>query len=486
MDGTEFGFCHMAFLNDLSYHLSQKETDPVRIMEKTLSTIREKNPEYYAFIHVDEDLMMQKAQESQKRREAGKALSDLDGIPIGIKDNILRKGEVAECASRILAGFRSPYSATVIEKLERAGMIPVGRTNMDEFAMGSSTENSALGITHNGVDKEYAPGGSSGGSAVAVATGMLPVALGSDTGGSIRQPASFNGVVGLKPTYGSVSRYGLVAFASSLDQIGPFAKTVEDAQIIYDIISGYDPRDTTSVQPELKEKMEDELRKYPPEKMKIAIPENLLENVSGEVKKSFFQVVDFLEREILENKIDRIRMEASELSTPVYYITATSEASANLARFDGIRYGKREAGDSLISVYENSRTKGFGKEVKRRILLGTYALSSGYYDAYYGKAQKVRAMIHREYMEIFRKYDAVLMPVAPDVPFKLGEKIHDPVSMYLADVLTTGASLAGIPALSVPGPAERLPIGVQIQGTFFSENSLFALGKIIEKKFSAG
>lgn len=471
----------MSVLKKIARELSKNAYDPIILMNNTLKEIEEKNKDLFAFIEVDKEAALKKASEAARRLKEGKPLSEYDGIPVAIKDNILRKDEKAECASKILEGFISPYDAHVIERLNEKGMIPLGRANMDEFAMGSSTENSAFGVTRNAVDPEYAPGGSSGGSAVAVASGMVPVSLGSDTGGSIRQPAAFNGIVGLKPTYGSVSRYGLVAFGSSLDQIGPLTKKVEDSEILYGIINGWDKRDSTSVIPEKRSEWEKKITLKNPEDYKVAVPADLIKGISPEVKTSFEGVLSYLNNNVLKNKIEMISMPAQNYATPVYYITATSEASANLARFDGIRYGKREPSSDLREVYENSRTRGFGAEVKRRILLGTYALSSGYYDAYYGKAQKVRAMIHQEYMNIFSDYDIILMPTTPDVPFKLGEKVNDPVSMYLADVLTTGASLAGVPSLNVPAVSDDLPVGLQIQGPFFSEEKLFTFGKLIEK-----
>jgi aspartyl-tRNA(Asn)/glutamyl-tRNA(Gln) amidotransferase subunit A len=351
---------------------------------------------------------------------------------------------------------------------------------MDEFAMGSSTENSAYKTTKNPYDTERAPGGSSGGSAAVVSAGLLPVSLGSDTGGSIRQPAAFTGIVGLKPTYGTVSRYGLIAFASSLDQIGPFTRSVADNEIVYDLLKGQDPRDSTTVPNEMFQSPVYDLKS-----LRIGVPRDLIDNCSTEVKESFDKTLEYLKKEVITNgQVVDVNLPHQKYGIAVYYLTATSEASANLARFDGIRYGARakEAKD-LNDIYEMSRTHGFGSEVKRRILLGTYALSSGYYDAFYGKAQKTRALIKQDYMKAFENIDVIIMPTAPSVPFKIGEKTDNPVEMYLSDVLTVGASLAGIPALSVPGPFEKLPVGLQLQGNYFSEHMLYDLGAKIQEAF---
>ncbi|HRP69445.1 MAG TPA: Asp-tRNA(Asn)/Glu-tRNA(Gln) amidotransferase subunit GatA, partial [Turneriella sp.] len=430
-----------------------------------------------AFLAVEKEEALAAAKAAEKRIQAGRALSPYDGIPIGIKDNIVTKGRTTQCASKILDGFISPYSATVIEKLQALGFVTVGRLNMDEFAMGSSTENSAFQTTKNPFDTTRAPGGSSGGSAAAVAAGYLPVSLGSDTGGSIRQPAAFCGLAGLKPTYGTVSRYGLVAFASSLDQIGPLAHTVSDVEIIHNAIKGHDTKDSTSVPDPAYVSWNGELND-----IRIGVDEAMLDGISPEVRASFDKTLQFLKTKV--KSVTSVTLPNQKYGIPVYYLVATSEASANLARFDGVRFGHR-AGDAknLNELYEKSRTEGFGAEVKRRILLGTYALSSGYYDAFYGKAQAVRALIQKDYQTAFHGVDAILMPATPSPAFKLGEKTHDPVQMYLSDVLTVGASLAGIPALSVPGPTDGLPIGMQLQGPNFSEAMLFALGKAIEAEF---
>ncbi|MDH4199640.1 MAG: Asp-tRNA(Asn)/Glu-tRNA(Gln) amidotransferase subunit GatA [Spirochaetia bacterium] len=469
-------------LKSLAKKLQNKEISPVELLQKSLNKIDLLDSKINAFINVDREQALEAARDSEKRIQTGKSLSEYDGIPVGIKDNIVVSGRASCCASKILEGFVSPYSATVIEKLVAKGFIPMGRLNMDEFAMGSSTENSAFKTTRNPYDLQRAPGGSSGGSAAAIAADYLPVTLGSDTGGSIRQPAAFTGIAGMKPTYGTVSRYGLIAFASSLDQIGPFTRLASDNEIIYNIIRGSDPKDSTCL-PDASYKPP----AYDIKSLKIGVPEEFMENVSPEVKKSFYETLDFLKREVITNgEIVNVELPHQKYGIAVYYLIATSEASANLARFDGVRYGRRaQNAKDLNDIYEMSRTRGFGSEVKRRILLGTYALSSGYYDAFYGKAQKTRALIQQDYLKAFEKLDLIMMPTAPSVPFKIGEKTTNPVEMYLSDVLTVGASLAGIPAISVPGPFENLPVGIQLQGNYFSENLLYDVSQKIQNAFPA-
>jgi len=469
-------------LNDIAGQLTSGEISSVDLLNRYFSKIDKYDAKVKAFLEVEKDEAINAAKESDFRRKNGTLLSKYDGIPVGIKDNIVQKGRKSGCASKILEGFTSVYSATVIEKLTAKGFIPVGRLNMDEFAMGSSTENSAYQITRNPHDLERAPGGSSGGSAAAVSAGFLPVSLGSDTGGSIRQPAAFTGIVGLKPTYGTVSRFGLIAFASSLDQIGPFSRYVEDTKIIYEIIKGFDEKDSTSLPLNQYKMVERDIKN-----LKVGVPWDLIEGVSPEVKESFEAIIEFLKNDPEMNcEIIKVNMPHQKYGIPVYYLTATSEASANLARFDGVRYGRRaEKIKNLEQLYENSRTEGFGREVKRRILLGTYALSSGYYDAFYGKAQKVRTLIREDYVQTFKEVDLILMPTTPTPPFKIGEKSTDPVQMYLSDVLTVGASLAGVPAISVPSPFSKLPVGIQIQGNYFSENLIFKVASRIETAFPA-
>ena len=391
-----------------------------------------------------------------------------EGIPIAIKDNIQVKDWSVTAGSNILQGYIAPYNATVIERLKAAGCAPFGRTNMDEFAMGSTTESSFYGKTQNPHNASCVPGGSSGGSAAAVGAGLAIAALGSDTGGSIRQPAAFCGIVGMKPTYGRVSRYGLGAYASSLDQIGPMTQNVEDAAILYDMISGYDEKDSTSAN--MNDKVADKLDAS--RKMTIAIIPSHIENASDDVKKAYTKAIDALkasghtivERELLDGKYD----------ISAYYITATAEATTNLARYDGIRYGNRQEGENLKDTFIQTRSKGFGDEVKRRILLGNFVLSSGFYDAYYVKAQKVRSLIKEEYNKIFNDVDLILSPVAPRTAYEFGE-LEDPLEMYLSDIYTISVNLAGLPAISLPvDTAENgMPVGLQLIAAPFAEQTLF-------------
>ncbi|RME91209.1 MAG: Asp-tRNA(Asn)/Glu-tRNA(Gln) amidotransferase subunit GatA [Candidatus Hydrogenedentota bacterium] len=461
----------------IAQKFQKKEISPVEFLNQCFENIEKYDSKVQAFLEVEKEQALQEARESEERIAKGQSLSPYDGLPVGIKDNILQKDRKSWCASKILEGFIAPYSATVIEKLRSKGMIPIGRLNMDEFAMGSSTENSAYQKTKNPHDLERVPGGSSGGSAAAVSAGFLPLSLGSDTGGSIRQPAAFCGNVGLKPTYGSVSRYGLTAFSSSLDQIGPFAMTAEGARILYEVIAGEDKRDSTTIPEAVRAKHQAKI-KTDLNGLKIGIPEHLLDGISKEVLMSLEKAKEFLSKE-LNAEVISVKLPHQKYGIPVYYIVANSEASANLARFDGIRYGRRAkiSDNDLIHLYEASRTEGFGSEVKRRILIGTFALSSGYYDAYYGQALKVRELIRQDYQNVFEKVDVVLLPTTPSVAFKFGEKVQNPVEMYLSDVLTVSASLAGIPAVSVPGPTDGLPIGLQIQGPHFSENLILRIAQ---------
>ena len=460
-------------LADLSSQLDKKEITSEDLIQQTLKSVDEKNSKVGAFIEVDKEYLFQMAKASDERRAKDRPLSQYDGIPIGMKDNILVLNQKSECSSKILKDFISPYDATVTDKLKKYGFIPMGRLNMDEFAMGSSTENSALLKAKNPYDLERAPGGSSGGSAAAVSANMVSVSLGSDTGGSIRQPAAFCGVVGLKPTYGTVSRYGLVAFGSSFDQIGPLANSVDDVETIWSKTVGFDQKDSTSVQHEGSTSKD---------KMVIGYSKSFLDQCDDVVRESIEASMKIIEKKHI---LKAIELPNHKYAGQVYYIVTNSEASANLARFDGIRYGRREEGDSLIETYENSRSAGFGPEVKRRILLGTFALSSGYYDAFYGRAQKARNLIKHDYENAFNDVDAILIPTTPTAPFKLGERIEDPLAMYAADLFTVGASLAGIPAMSLPSPFEGLPIGVQLQAPYFEEERLFQLGRDIEVEFKA-
>ncbi len=403
-------------------------------------------------------------------------------LPIAIKDNILVKGQRTTCASKILENFVAPYDATVVEKLKKANFLSVGKTNMDEFAMGSSTEYSAFFPTKNPWDLERVPGGSSGGSAVAVAVQSAPVALGSDTGGSIRQPASFCGVIGIKPTYGRVSRYGLVAFASSLDQIGVFGRRTEDVAYVLEVISGHDPRDSTSAPKEVP-KFTEEIKKDV-KGLKVGVPKEFFEfDLQEEVKRSFDSFLKELES--LGCEVREISLRHVRYAIPAYYIIAPSEASSNLARYDGVRYGYRAKDyEDLIDMYSKTRDEGFGPEVKRRIMLGTFALSAGYYDAYYLKAQRVRRLIYEDFKNAFKEVDLIVGPTTPGLPFKLGERLQDPIQMYLSDVLTVPVNLAGLPAVSVPiGWERRLPVGGQIIGPPWREDLILRLSYAWEQVF---
>lgn len=443
------------------------ELTSVELVSACLQNIKEKNDELNVFLEVFDDALAQ-AKNADEMIKNGKG-TKLTGMPIAIKDNILITGKKNSSGSKMLENYVASYDAFVIKKLKEAGAVLIGRTNMDEFAMGSSTENSAYGPVKNPLDVSRVPGGSSGGSAAAVASGMALAALGSDTGGSIRQPASFCGLVGMKPTYGVVSRSGLTAMSSSLDQIGPFAKTGKDAKIIFDYISGKDEMDSTSVS----------LISPKPglgagEKV-IGIPGDFLkEGVDREVLQNFEETVKKLEKR--GYKIKNIVMPYLKYSLPVYYIIMPAEVSTNLSRLDGVRYGLREEGADVFDGYKKSRSAGFGMETRRRIILGTYVLSHGYYDAYYNKAWKVRRAIMREYEEIFKEVNFVMTPTTPTTAFKFGEK-KDPVQMYLSDIFTVSANLAGLPAISFPSgeSSSGLPIGVQFIGPLFSDESLFTL-----------
>jgi aspartyl-tRNA(Asn)/glutamyl-tRNA(Gln) amidotransferase subunit A len=453
-------------------HLIDGDFSAVELAKAYISEI-EKNKELNAYLEVYSDVEAQ-AKEADKRIASGER-QVLTGIPIALKDNILVEGKKVSAGSKILEGFTAPYDATVVEKLKNSGVVFLGRTNMDEFAMGTSTENSAFGTTKNPHDKTRVPGGSSGGSAVAVAANLALAALGSDTGGSIRQPAALCGCVGLKPTYGSVSRYGLIALGSSLDQIGPLAKTVGDAKLVFDCIKGKDSKDSTSSYEE-DEKMPKEGA------LTIGIPWHLLEigGVHPDVKRNFSDSIEKLRD--LGFEIKDIKLPNAHLSLAAYYIILPAEISSNLARYDGMKYGLSIEGGNLLEDYLLTRRGGFGPEPLRRILLGTYVLSSGYYDAYYSKANNVRSLVRGDYENAFREVDVIVMPTSPTPAFKIGEKVSDPLEMYLADVFTVSANIADIPALAVPsGFSEndgvKLPLGIQFIGPYFSENLLFKTGK---------
>ena len=467
-------------LRQLSGCLRSGELTAVQAAEAYLASIRENDPSIRAYLSVLEEKAMGQAAETDRRRARGETLSPLAGVPVGIKDNICTKGVTTTCASRMLEQFIPPYNAHVIEKLEEAGAVTLGKLNMDEFAMGSSTENSFFQITHNPRDPSRVPGGSSGGSAAAVAANEAAFALGSDTGGSIRQPAAFCGVVGMKPTYGTVSRYGLVAFASSLDQIGPLTRDVADSAMVMDCIAGHDSRDSTSIRMDklpYASQLGQDIRG-----IKIALPEEFFgEGLSEDVRKGIQLAARRFQD--LGAEIVRVSMPALTYALPAYYIISSAEASSNLARFDGIRYGYRSPDyEDITSLYKNSRSEGFGEEVKRRIMLGTFALSSGYYDAYYKKALQVRTLITRDYSRIFAACDCILSPVAPTTAYKIGEKTANPLEMYLGDIYTVPVNIAGLPGLSMPCAAasDGMPVGMQLIGPAFSEPLLYRVGYAYE------
>ena len=492
--------------------LTSGKTSMLDIAERYIQNIESRNPEINGFVFFDKDTVRKEATRIQKNIDAGSA-GRLAGSVFGIKDVICEKGKKVTCGSRMLENFESTYDATVIEKLKKEDALFIGRTNMDEFAMGSSTENSIFGPSKNPINTEYVTGGSSGGSAAVVAADMCDIALGSDTGGSIRQPASYCGVVGLKTTYSRVSRYGLVAYASSFDSIGPFTKNVTDAALALNVIAGSDPMDNSSADtpvPDYLSEMNDQKRK-----LKIGVPEEYFgEGLDPEVRSIIESKITDLEKENTE--LIPIKLPHMKYGIATYYILATAEASSNLARYDGIRYGHRadskiieeelaserasikkelkhksaaelemamsRLDSPLIRLYKKSRTEGFGPEVKRRILLGTYVLSSGYYDAYYAKAQKVRRLIKQDFTEAFKGVDVIVSPTAPTTAFKLGEKLDDPLQMYLNDVFTISANLAGICAVSVPAGTHSngLPVGIQFMGDAFKEGDILNAARRIE------
>lgn len=455
--------------------LSKGEFTCRELAEAYLEVIKEKNPQLNAYLEVFDDVLSQ-ADEAQKKFQDGSATL-MTGIPIAIKDNILFQGHIASSGSKILENYTASYNATVIKKLKDAGAVIMGRTNMDEFAMGISTENSAYGVTKNPYDVKRVPGGSSGGSTAAVAMGGALVALGSDTGGSCRQPASFCGVVGLKPTYGSVSRHGLTAMGSSLDVIGAIGKNTSDVQIVFNFIKGQDEMDSTSISADF-------YKKKVVNKPIIGIPRDFIkEGVDAGALLNFQEIVKKLES--LGYVVKNIKLPYVKYAVPAYYIVTPAEISANLARFDGLRYGHTALGENLWKVYKKNRGKGFGKEVRRRILLGTYVLSHGYHDAYYNKANAVRRLIINDYNKAFEKVDLILTPTTTGPAFKIGEKVNDPVKMYLEDIFTGPANMAGLPAISIPsGFAEeegkKLPLGVQFIASPGREDLLFEVGKRFE------
>ncbi|ELK23102.1 MULTISPECIES: Asp-tRNA(Asn)/Glu-tRNA(Gln) amidotransferase subunit GatA [Anoxybacillus] len=467
-------------VSELHSLLHKKEISVSDLVDESFKRIAEVEEKVQAFLTLNEEQARMKAKELDEKLGTEKEFGLLFGMPIGIKDNIVTKGLRTTCASKILYNFDPIYDATVVERLNEADAVTIGKLNMDEFAMGSSTENSGFQLTRNPWDLERVPGGSSGGSAAAVAAGEVPFALGSDTGGSIRQPAAFCGVVGLKPTYGRVSRYGLVAFASSLDQIGPITRTVEDNAYLLQVISGLDPMDSTSANvdvPDYVSALTGDIQG-----LKIAVPKEYLgEGVSDEVRQSVLQALKVLES--LGATWEEVSLPHSKYALATYYLLASSEASANLARFDGVRYGYRtDNAKSLMEMYKQTRSEGFGNEVKRRIMLGTFALSSGYYDAYYKKAQKVRTLIKQDFENVFEKYDVIIGPTTPTPAFKIGEKTSDPLTMYANDILTIPVNLAGVPGISIPcGFVDGLPVGLQIIGKHFDESTIYRVAHAFEQ-----
>ena len=452
------------------------------VVDEHLETIRSGEPEIHAFNLVLADEALAAADEVDRRVAAGEDPGPLAGVPVALKDNLCTRGVPTTCSSRILEGWLPPYDATVVERLAAAGAVVVGKTNLDEFAMGSSTENSAFGVTRNPLDPTRVPGGSSGGSAAAVAAGFAPLALGSDTGGSIRQPAALCGVVGVKPTYGAVSRYGLVAFASSLDQIGPFARTVSDAALLLEAIWGHDPRDSTSI-PEPAASLTEVLDRGV-EGLRIGVIEELsgdgLEGIADDVRSRLGEAASALDE--AGATVETTSVPSTVYGLSAYYVIAPAEASSNLARYDGVRYGLRVDAPNAGDMNTATRTAGFGDEVKRRIMLGTYALSAGYYDAYYGKSQKVRTLIVQDFARAYEEFDLLLCPTAPTTAFPIGEKTADPMTMYLNDVCTIPSNLAGHPAMSVPFGVgdDGMPVGVQILAPAMGEPTMFQAAAVLE------
>ncbi|MFZ1043287.1 MAG: Asp-tRNA(Asn)/Glu-tRNA(Gln) amidotransferase subunit GatA [Anaerolineales bacterium] len=454
-------------LSEMRTGLSTRKFSSRELVHAALDQIAKLDSSLHAFLHLDAESALKQADDADKNHQPDKPLQ---GIPIAIKDVLMIESLPCTCGSRILEGFIAPYTATSVKRLKEAGAIIIGKTNMDEFAMGSSTENSAYGVTRNPWDVTRVPGGSSGGSAAAVAAHYVPVALGTDTGGSIRQPASLCGVTGLKTTYGRISRYGLVAFGSSLDTVGAFGRTAEDVATIFSIMAGHDNKDATSVnQPVPQIKFDDDAVRG----LKIGVPkEYFITGIQPEVEEKTRAAIEMLKN--LGAEIREISLPHTEYALPVYYIIAPAEASANLARYDGIRYGPRVDADNLLDVYFKTRGGKFGAEVARRIMIGTYALSAGYYDAYYGQAQKVRTLIKRDFENAFKDVDVIAAPTAPTTAFKIGEHVNDPLAMYLEDVFTLPASLAGVPGISfnIGFDKNNLPVGLQLIGPHFREDLL--------------
>jgi len=472
---------HDSTISDLRQQLARRSVSAAELTRAALERIAAVEDKVHAFITVTPEAALKQAAQADAMLAAGTA-GPLTGIPIAIKDVLCTRGVRTTCGSRMLETFVPPYDATVVARLREAGAIMVGKTNMDEFAMGSSTENSAYMLSRNPWDTTRVPGGSSGGSAVAVSAGEAVVSLGSDTGGSVRLPAAFCGIVGLKPSYGRVSRYGLVAFASSLDQVGPFARTVRDCALLFDAIAGHDARDSTSMSLPAPATAASLDAVHDIKGMRIGVPrEYFVKGMDERVEATVRAAIRQLEK--LGATLEDVSLPHTEYALPVYYLVAPAEASANLARYDGVKYGlSAPDAASVLQNYGLTRGRGFGAEVKRRIMLGTYALSAGYYDAYYLKAQKVRTLIKGDFEKAFERFDALVAPVSPTVAFKLGEKLDDPLTMYLSDIFTLGPSLAGIPGVSVPcGLVDRMPVGLQILGKAFDEATVLKVAYAYEQ-----
>ncbi|WP_075860369.1 Asp-tRNA(Asn)/Glu-tRNA(Gln) amidotransferase subunit GatA [Carboxydothermus pertinax] len=465
---------------EITEKIKAKEISAVEVAKATFDRIEAVEPKIQAYVTVTRELGLKMAREVDEKITRGEDPGPLAGVPVAIKDNMSTAGIRTTCSSKILESYIPPYDATVVEKLKAAGAVFTGKTNLDEFAMGSSTENSRFFPTKNPWDLERVPGGSSGGSAASVAAGEAVVSLGSDTGGSIRQPAAFCGIVGLKPTYGAVSRYGLVAFASSLDQIGPFARTVEDAALLLNVITGHDPKDSTSANvdyPNYLSFLNQDIKG-----LKIGLPkEYFIDGIDAGVKKAIDEAIKLYES--LGAVFEEVSLPHTKYSLPVYYLIAPAEASSNLARYDGVRYGYRDfEAEDVVEMFSRTRAEGFGAEVKRRIMLGTYALSAGYYDAYYLKALKVRTLIKEDFDRAFTKVDLLLTPTTPTPAFKFGEKTSDPVSMYLSDIFTMAVNLAGLPGISVPAGFDgHLPVSFQLIGKPFDEGTLLKVAHAFEQ-----
>ena len=467
-------------VHELQEKLKNKEITLKDVAQAYKDRIKDKEKDVQAFLSINDNIIAD-TEKIQEKIENGNVKGEFAGIPIGIKDNLCVKGTKTTCASKMLENFIAPYDATTIENLKKENIVSLGKLNMDEFAMGSSTENSYFKVTKNPWNLNKVPGGSSGGSAAAVAADLVPWALGSDTGGSIREPSSFCGVVGLKPTYGLVSRYGLVAFASSLDQIGPITKDVRDNAMLLNLIAGHDPKDTTSV--DIPKVDYTKALKTDVKGIKIGVPKEFFgEGINEEVKQKLQEAIEKYKE--LGAEVEEISLDVAKYALATYYIIACAEASSNLGRFDGIRYGYRAKDcKNLKDIYKKSRSEGFGPEVKRRIILGTYVLSSGYYDAYYKKAQQVRTLVSNQFNEAFKKYDIILTPVSPTVAFDIGSKTSNPLEMYLADICTVSINIAGVPAMSIPCGVDKegMPIGMQLIGNKFNEEKIYNVAYAYEQ-----